>query len=52
MKTQPMINMDRRQRPRYGPIAEIENLTYSVLRRWEVNGPIEQHLPTDAENAA
>lgn len=39
MKTQPIIIMDRRQRPRYGPIAEIENLTYSVLRRYGINGP-------------
>ena len=30
MKTQPMIIIDRRQRPRYGVFAEIENLTYSV----------------------
>ena len=27
MKTQPMIIIDRRQRPRYGVFAEIENLT-------------------------
>jgi hypothetical protein len=51
MNTQPMIIIDRRQRPRYGPIAEIENLTYSVLRRYGITGPTEQHSPTSMENA-
>jgi hypothetical protein len=54
MNTQPMLIMDRRQRPRYGPIAEIENLTYSVLRRYGIDGPTElteQHSPTGMENA-
>jgi len=52
MKTQPMTIMDRRQRPRYGPIAEIENLTYSVLRRYGINDPTEQHSLSTTENAA
>jgi hypothetical protein len=52
MKTQPMFIMDRRQRPRYGALAEIENLTYSVLRRYGINGPTEHHSPTNMENAA
>jgi hypothetical protein len=43
MKTQEMIIADRRQRPRDGVMAEIENLTYSVLRRYGINGPTEQH---------
>jgi hypothetical protein len=52
MKTQPTIIMDRRQRPRYGALAEIENLTYSVLRRHGINGPTEQTSPSSMENAA
>ena len=52
MKTQPMITIDRRQRPRYGVLAEIENLTYSVLRRYGINGPTEQHSPSSIEKAA
>jgi hypothetical protein len=51
MKTQPMITIDRRQRPRYGVFAEIENLTYSVLRRYGINGPTEQHSPSSIEKA-
>jgi hypothetical protein len=45
MKTQQVIVTDRRQRPREGVMAEIENLTYSVLRRYGINGPTEQHNP-------
>jgi hypothetical protein len=52
MKTQPMIIIDRRQRPRYGVFAEVENLTYSVLRRYGINGPTEQHSPSSIEKAA
>jgi len=53
MKTQEMIITDRRQRPRYGVMAEIENLTYSVLRRYGINGPTEQHSPSSVlEKAA
>jgi len=52
MKNQQVIIMDRRQRPRYGALAEIENLTYSVLRRYGINGPTEQHSPSTTENAA
>jgi len=43
---------DRRQRPRYGVFAEIENLTYSVLRRYGINGPTELHSPSSIEKAA
>ena len=46
MKTQQVIIMERRQHPRQGVIAEIENLTYSVLRRYGINGPTEQHSPS------
>ena len=52
MKTQPMIIIDRRQRPRYGVFAEIENLTYSVLRRYWINVPTELHSPSSIEKAA
>ncbi len=52
MKTQPMIIIDRRQRPRCGVFAGIENLTYSMLRRYEINGPTEQHSPSSIEKAA
>ncbi len=45
MKTQPVIILDRRQHPRAGVIAEIENLTYNVLRRYGIRGPTEQHSP-------
>lgn len=48
MKTQQVIFTDRRQRPREGVMAEIENLTYSVLRRYGINGPTEQHNPQHA----
>jgi hypothetical protein len=33
-------------------MAEIENLTYSVLRRYGINGPTEQPSPSSMENAA
>lgn len=33
MKTQQVIIMERRQRSRQGVLAEIENITYSVLRK-------------------
>jgi len=46
MKTQTATIMDRRERPREGVIAEIENLTYSVLRRYGINGPLAQHSPS------
>jgi len=53
MKTQQVIFTDRRQRPREGVMAEIENLTYSVLRRYGINGPTEQHSPSSmVEKAA
>jgi hypothetical protein len=48
MKTQQVIIMDRRQHPRGGVIAQIENLTYSVLRRYGINGLTEQHSPEKA----
>jgi hypothetical protein len=47
MNTQP-ITMERRQRPRHGVMAEIENLTYNVLRRYEINAPTEQRSPEKA----
>jgi hypothetical protein len=52
MKTQQMILVDRRQRPRDGVIAEIENLAYNVLRRYGVNGAAEQDSPTSMEKTA
>jgi hypothetical protein len=52
MKTQEVILMERRLRPREGVIAEIENLTYSVLRRYGINGPAEQPSLRTSENAA
>jgi hypothetical protein len=51
MKTQ-AITIDRRLHAREGILAEIENLTYSVLRRYGINDPMEQHSPTSMENAA
>ena len=38
MKTQVII-MDRRQHRREGVLAEIENVTYTVLRKYGINGP-------------
>ena len=52
MKTQQVLIVDRRERPRGGVIAEIENLAYSVLRRYGVNDPTEQHGPSNVEKAA
>jgi hypothetical protein len=53
MKTEQVIIMDRRQRSRQGVFAEIENITYNVLRRYGINGPTEQHSPsTMLEKAA
>jgi len=51
MKTQ-MIIMDRRQHPREGVIAEIENLTYRVLRKYGINGPTEQSSPRNIPEQA
>ena len=45
MKTQPVMITDRRRHPRQGVFAEIENITYSVLRRYGINGPTEQQSP-------
>ena len=39
MKTQQLIIIERRQRAREGVFAEIENITYNVLRRYGINGP-------------
>ena len=38
--------------PRYGVFAEIENLTYSVLRRYGIEPPTQQHSPSSVEQAA
>ncbi len=44
---------ERRQRPRVGVMAEIENLTYSALRRYGITGPTEPPSPGSlAEKAA
>jgi hypothetical protein len=37
LKTQQVIITDRRQRPREGVTAEIETLTYIVLRRYGIS---------------
>ncbi len=52
MKTQQVIVMERRQRPRQGVMAEIENITYSVLRRYGIDGPTEQHSPSSMVETA
>ncbi|MGA2981104.1 MAG: hypothetical protein ABSD76_16060 [Terriglobales bacterium] len=53
MKTQPVIITDRRQRTREGVFAEIENITYNVLRRYGINGLSEQQsLNSRLEKAA
>ncbi len=53
MKTEQVIMVDRRQRPREGVMAEIENITYRVLRRYGIDGPTEQHcLSNMLEKAA
>ena len=52
MKTQ-VIVMERRRHVREGVLAEIENVTYRVLRNYGINGPKEQHrLSNMAEEAA
>jgi hypothetical protein len=52
MKTQVTI-MERRQHAREGMLAEIENITYRVLRQYGVNGPTGQNrLSNMAEEAA
>ena len=43
MKTQQVIIMERRQHPRQGVIAEIENLTYSLLRKHGIDDSTAQH---------
>jgi hypothetical protein len=45
MKSQVLI-MERRHRQRGdGIIAEIENLTYNVLRKYGINGPADEPGP-------
>jgi hypothetical protein len=51
MKTQ-AITIDRRQHAREGILAEIENLTYSVLRRYEINSTTEQRSPGNMTETA
>lgn len=52
MRTQAIIS-DRRQHIREGTMAEIENLTYEVLRRYEVDVGTEQRSPDNTrQNAA
>ena len=52
MKTQQLIIMERRQRAREGVFAEIEDITYNVLRRYGINGPTEQHSPSSMHEKA
>jgi hypothetical protein len=51
MKSQVTI-MERRQHPRQGVMAEIEDLTYRVLRKYEINGPTEKPGSAVPEKAA
>ena len=48
MKTQSGLNTERRHHPRQGIFAEIENVTYSVLRRYGINSPTDPYLPRKA----
>jgi hypothetical protein len=43
METQQAFILDRRHHPRQGVFAEIENVTYNVLRRYGINGPTDPH---------
>ena len=52
MKTQQVTIMERRQRSRYGVLAEIENITYSVLRKYGINGTTEYSPSSMVEKAA
>ena len=52
MKTEQVITLDRRQRAREGVLAEIENITYNVLRRYGINGPTEHSPSSMVEKAA
>jgi hypothetical protein len=45
MKTQQRLITDRRHHPRQGIFAEIENVTYRVLRRYGINSPTDPYRP-------
>ncbi len=48
----PVTIMERRQHPRQGVLAEIEDLTYRVLRKYGIDGATEQPIPVVPEKAA
>ena len=51
MKAQ-MIIIERRQHPREGLFGEMENLTYSVLRKYGIPGPGQSTVGEPREKAA
>jgi hypothetical protein len=52
MKSQQGLITDRRHHPRQGIFAEIENVTYSVLRRYGINSPTDPYRPRNTREKA